>query len=142
MNFYEYQVFSQTLETFKWPIVIILGILITIYRSKKEKEKERVISSERLLDHIVNDNVEGVKYCLKNDLCPVNPRTVSGESAVELAILKENKYILAYLIKYGAAVTAREVKVAHLVRNYEIIDLIKQGTYLEVILEYERGATA
>ncbi|WP_064091525.1 hypothetical protein [Rossellomorea aquimaris] len=56
---------------------------------------------------------------------------------MELAILKNNKYIVAYLIKYGSIPNAKEMKTAINNENEVIIEMVRTGKHLNIIKEYE-----
>src|SRR4051812_18119912 len=90
---------------------------VLTYRSEKENKKalkksivikkEKVVSqptkqsNDELINCILKNHTDGVIRCLETRQLGVYSKAKSGESALELAIHKDNKYMVAYLIKYG-----------------------------------------
>lgn len=121
-------------------ITFLIGLVIMFpffygkdKKSKLELEVDR--KNKELINFILTNNIRGVIKSLERHQA-VNPKTKSGESAMELAILKNNKYIVAYLIKYGAIPNAREIKLALKCGNKEIINMVRTGNHLRYIEEY------
>lgn len=90
-----------------------------------------------LISNILKNDVEGVKRSFEKYGAAPHSKSQSGESALELAIQKNNKYIIAYLIKYGAIPNAIEREAAFLKGNKEIIEIVETGNHLKIIREYE-----
>lgn len=90
-----------------------------------------------LISNILNNDVDGVKRSFDKYRAAPHSRSQSGESALELAIQKNNKYIIAYLIKYGAIPNAIEREAAYKNGNKEIIEMVETGNHLRLIREYE-----
>ncbi|WP_342429885.1 hypothetical protein [Neobacillus sp. FSL H8-0543] len=90
-----------------------------------------------LIDNILNNDTEGVKRSFESYRAAPHSKSQFGESALELAIQKDNKYIVAYLIKYGAIPNALEREVAFKIGNNEIIEMLETGNHLRLIREYE-----
>ncbi|MBX9972533.1 hypothetical protein [Cytobacillus firmus] len=93
--------------------------------------------SKVLLSNVMDNDVEGVIRSFEKYRSPPHSKSQSGESALEIAIRNENKYIVAYLIKYGALPNAIEREAAFRKGNKEIIELVESGKYLKIIREYE-----
>lgn len=90
-----------------------------------------------LINSILNNDTEGVIMSLDKYRAGPISKSLSGETALEMAIQKDNKYIVAYLIKYGALPIANEMGTALKYGNKEIIKMVKTGNHLKLIKEYE-----
>ena len=126
--------------------VFFIGIVLLIIRllegkKSKEKHKEMVIQqnefSNEIIHYVLMDNTEAVKNELEKRGYGGNFTANTGETALELAILNRNKFIIAYLIKYGALPQPSDLKAAIESNEPEIIEMIKTGHHLRIIKRYE-----
>jgi ankyrin repeat protein len=125
---------------------LVVFLLIWVVFLLKKKEKHRHSENNPLIDrpenkilieNILNNDTEGVKRSFKSYRAAPHSKSQFGESALELAIQKDNKYIVAYLIKYGAIPNAIEREEALKSGNTEIIEMLETGNHLRLIREYE-----
>lgn len=136
--------FQEFMDEYRWPIVIFIFIMLalkklnrkTIQKNKDLNEKERLLTND-LIHYVLTDNVEAVKKQLERRGYGGNFKASTGETALELAILNNSKYMIAYLIKYGAIPQPRDLKAALTSKNPDIIQMIKTGKHLSMIKEYE-----
>jgi hypothetical protein len=101
------------------------------YKPEYISEKHNV-----LINSILNNDTEGVIRSIDHQ-SGLGRKSQSGETALELAIQKNNKYIVAYLIKYGAYPVEKEMEVALKYGNKEIIEMVKTGNHQKLVREYE-----
>ncbi|MDR7080666.1 ankyrin repeat protein [Neobacillus niacini] len=125
-------------------LVVFLLIWVVFLLKKKEKHKRPENNplidrpeNKILIDNILNNDTEGVKRSFESYRAAPHSKSQLGESAIELAIQKDNKYIVAYLIKYGAIPNAIEREEAFKSGNKEIIEMLETGNHLRLISEYE-----
>ncbi|MEH7250123.1 hypothetical protein V7114_25575 [Neobacillus niacini] len=123
---------------------VVFLLIWVVYLKKKEKHKPLENNplidrpeSKILIDNILNNDTEGVKKSFESYRAAPHSKSQLGESALELAIQKDNKYIVAYLIKYGAIPNAKEREKAFKSGNKEIIEMLQTGNHLRLIREYE-----
>ncbi|SES44490.1 ankyrin repeat domain-containing protein [Psychrobacillus sp. OK032] len=90
-----------------------------------------------LINSILNNDVEGVILSFDKYKAGAHSKSQTGQTALELAIQKDNKYIVAYLIKYGAFPNAHEVETALKYGNNEIIKMVKSGNHKKIISDFE-----
>ncbi|KON88899.1 hypothetical protein AF332_20250 [Sporosarcina globispora] len=93
--------------------------------------------SKVLISNVLNNDVEGVIRSFEKYRAAPHSKSQSGVSALELAIENDNKYIVAFLIRYGALPNAIEKEAAFKKGNQGIIELVETGKYLKIIREYE-----
>ncbi|WP_404322761.1 ankyrin repeat domain-containing protein [Cytobacillus firmus] len=120
--------------------VIILIWIVNLYMQKREAAIEPPklpIENKLLIDSILNNDIEGVVKSLNNYRAAPHSKSEAGKSAMELAISQNNKFIIAYLIKYGAFPNKIETKAAIESGNKEIMELVITGKHLAIIKEYE-----
>ncbi|MED3962846.1 hypothetical protein [Niallia taxi] len=123
--------------------MVIVFLIVRLLEGKKNKEKheEMVIQkndlSNEIIQYVLMDNTEAVKNELEKRGYGGNFKANTGETALELAILNRNKFIIAYLIKYGALPQPRDLKAAMESKEPEIIEMIKTGHHLKIIKRYE-----
>ncbi|MES1038965.1 hypothetical protein [Peribacillus simplex] len=136
--------FQSFMEEYKWPIIIFMIVIFSVMkRARKVKQAENDIKEQgKLLNndiirYVLNDNVEAIKKKLEQRGYGGNFIARTGESALEIAIINKNKYMIAYLIKYGATPLPKDLKTAMASNDSEIIEMIKTGKHLKVIKEYE-----
>ncbi|USK61845.1 hypothetical protein [Peribacillus asahii] len=115
-------------------LIIILVVFILL---NKRKSQKNIQQNNNLINSILSNNTEVVIKNLESRKYGVHSKAKSGESALELAILKDNKYMVAYLIKYGALPNPKELKTAIKCKNEEIIHVVRTGKYQKIILEYK-----
>lgn len=130
-------------------IVLALLFVLFLLRDKKGKrkdtntgeqlvsEKPQVSGNQILIDFILNENIDGVISILSQGKAGPHAMAGNGQSALELAIAKDNKFLVAYLIKFGAFPNQKERQLALKKGNFEIIEMVKTGHHLKVISEYE-----
>lgn len=125
---------------------VIFFLIITILYLLKNKEKNKPTENNQLIERpennvlinsILNNDIEGVIRSFEEYRATPHSKSHSGESALEIAIREENKYIVAFLIKYGAYPNAIEREKAFKRGNKEIIEIVNTGNHLNLIREYE-----
>ncbi|AZB41853.1 hypothetical protein CEF21_05790 [Bacillus sp. FJAT-42376] len=122
---------SSFLPAISWTFVMIIAIGLYVYgKNKKRKEPDNI-----LISSILSSNVTSLAAALEQNHTPCS-KSASGHSAMELAITKNNKYMVAYLMQYGAAPNSKELKKAIRLKNHEIISLITTGDHAAVLNEY------
>lgn len=90
-----------------------------------------------LINSILSNDIEGVILSFDQHKAAPHSKSQSGETALELAIQKDNKYMVAYLIKYGAYPNAHEKETALRYGNKEIMNMVQTGIHTKFIREYE-----
>ncbi len=123
-------------------VFLLIWVVILLKEKRKFKKLEYSPQIDRpenktLINNILNNDTEGVKRSLDRYGAAPHSKSQSRESALELAIKMDNKYIIAYLIKYGAIPNALEREVANRNGNNEIIEMVQTGNHLKLIREYE-----
>ncbi|MBS2967925.1 hypothetical protein J9317_03940 [Metabacillus sp. KIGAM252] len=128
MNF---ETISTFLSANSWTLVMIIAIgLYTFGKNKEPKEPNNI-----LINSIINNNVTSLAAALEANHGP-HSKAASGHSALELAIARNNKYMVAYLMKYGAAPNAKEISAAIKHNNKDIIQLVTTGEHTAILNEY------
>jgi ankyrin repeat protein len=136
--------FQAFMEEYKWPVVVFIFLMLVLMKSSRKvkqknkdlEDKEKLFQGD-LIHYVITDNIEAVKRLLDKRGYGGNFRAKTGESVLEIAILNNSKYMIAYLIKYGAIPQPRDIKAAITNGNPEIIEMIKTGKHLVLIKEYE-----
>ncbi|WP_338780333.1 hypothetical protein [Metabacillus sp. FJAT-52054] len=122
---------STILSANSWTLVMIIAIGLYVFgKNKKTKESPNI-----LIESIISNNVTSLAAALEAN-CTPHTKSQSGHSALELAIAKNNKYMVAYLMKYGAAPNSKEVNAAIKNNNEEIISLVTTGEHAAILNEY------
>ncbi len=116
---------------------IILVFIIYLFLNKKKETESATI--DPIITCILTNNVSGMIRCLEKGQGGPYSKDKTGESALHLAIMKDNKYMVAYLIKFGAIPSPKEIDVAFNYNNKEIIEMVRTGNHLKHIKEYETG---
>lgn len=132
------------MEVYKWPIILLLLVVfILVRRSLKAARIQKdliFIQSQfgnKVIHYVLTDNIESLKKLLDQRGYGGNFHAETGESALEIAILNQNKYMIAYLMKYGAIPQPRDLKAAITTNDTGIIEMVKTGNHLNAIREYE-----
>jgi hypothetical protein len=121
--------FQAFMDEFKWPVILFIFIILVVMKSNRKvkqgnkdlMEKDRLLISD-LIHYVLTDNIEAVKKLLDRRGYGGNFKAGTGESVLEIAILNNSKYMIAYLIKYGAIPQPRDLKAAITSGNPEIIE--------------------
>lgn len=103
----------------------------------KKIQENFQVKNNVLINSILNNDTEGVILSFEKYSTAPHSKSQTGETALELAIQKNNQYIVAYLIKYGLLPNANELKTALKYGNKEIIEMVKTGNHKKQISDYE-----
>ncbi|WP_409294190.1 hypothetical protein V1498_13240 [Peribacillus sp. SCS-26] len=132
------------------PIIfmLILSVIVTkigkhIKNTDKLKGKEKNLKehgnsfNDKMIHFVRDSDTEAVKTQLEERGYGGNFMSGTGETALEIAIHNKNKFIIAYLIKFGALPQLRDLTAAAKSEDPEIIEMIKTGNHQRIIRRYE-----